>query len=197
MIQAMTNHISTTIKRLDNQQLTDVESKDFNKMTLSIIVAMAKNRAIGKNGDLIWHNSRDLKQFKKITSGHSVIMGYKTYLSLPNRKPLPNRRNIILSSRLDNAPEGFEIADSINKALEMVKDENEVFVMGGGIVYEQFLPNADRLYLTRIDKEFEADTYFPYINFDEWELVDLEVIDDDPQVDYSYRFEVWERGVNC
>lgn len=166
-------------------------------MTLSIIVAMAKNRAIGKNGDLIWHNSRDLKQFKKITTGHTVIMGYKTYLSLPNRKALPNRRNIILSSRLENAPEGFEIADSINKALEMVKDENEVFVMGGGMVYEQFLPNADRLYLTRIDKEFEADTYFPYINFDEWELVDLEVIDDDPQVDYSYRFEVWERVLNC
>ena len=197
MIQAMTNPISTTIKRLDNQQLTDVESKDFNKMTLSIIVAMAKNRAIGKNGDLIWHNSRDLKQFKKITTGHTVIMGYKTYLSLPNRKALPNRRNIILSSRLENAPEGFEIADSINKALEMVKDENEVFVMGGGMVYEQFLPNADRLYLTRIDKEFKADTYFPYINFDEWELVDLEVIDDDPQVDYSYRFEVWERVLNC
>ncbi|MBR7024366.1 MAG: dihydrofolate reductase, partial [Bacteroidales bacterium] len=73
-------------------------------MTISIIVAMAENRAIGRNGDLIWHNSRDLKQFKKITSGHTVIMGYKTYLSLPNQKALPNRRNIILSSRLENAP---------------------------------------------------------------------------------------------
>ncbi len=163
-------------------------------MTISIIVAMAENRAIGKNGDLIWHNSRDLKQFKKITSGHTVIMGYKTYLSLPNQKALPNRRNIILSSRLENAPKGFEIADSVKKALEMVKDEEEVFIMGGGMVYEQFLPLADRLYLTRIGKSFEADTYFPYINFDEWDLVDLEVIDDDPQVDYSYRFEVWERS---
>lgn len=163
-------------------------------MTLSIIVAMAENRAIGRNGDLIWHNSRDLRQFKKITTGHTVIMGYKTYLSLPNHKALPNRRNIILSSRLDEAPEGFELAGSINTALDMVKDEEEVFVMGGGMVYEQFLPLADRLYLTRIGKSFEADTYFPYINFDEWELVDLEVIDDDPQVDYSYRFEVWERS---
>ena len=162
-------------------------------MTLSIIVAMAENRAIGRNGDLIWHNSRDLKQFKKITTGHTVIMGYKTYLSLPNHKALPNRRNIILSSRLDEAPEGFELADSINAALDMVKDEEEVFIMGGGMVYEQFLPLADRLYLTRIGKCFEADTYFPYVNFDEWDLVDLEVIDDDPQVDYSYRFEVWER----
>lgn len=163
-------------------------------MTLSIIVAMAENRAIGRNGDLIWHNSRDLKQFKKITTGHSVIMGYKTYLSLPNHKALPNRRNIILSSRLETAPEGFELAGSINTALDMVKDEEEVFIMGGGMVYEQFLPMADRLYLTRIGKSFEADTYFPYVNFDEWELVDLEVIDDDPQVDYSYRFEVWERS---
>lgn len=163
-------------------------------MTLSIIVAMAENRAIGRNGDLIWHNSRDLKQFKKITTGHSVIMGYKTYLSLPNHKALPNRRNIILSSRLDEAPEGFELADSINAALDMVKDEEEVFIMGGGMVYEQFLPMTDRLYLTRIGKSFEADTYFPYVNFDEWDLVDLEVIDDDDSVDYSYRFEVWERA---
>ncbi|MBR0178752.1 MAG: dihydrofolate reductase [Bacteroidales bacterium] len=167
-------------------------------MTLSIIVAMAENRAIGRNGDLIWHNSRDLKQFKKITTGHSVIMGYKTYLSLPNHKALPNRRNIILSSRLENAPEGFELVSSIPQALEMVKDEEEVFIMGGGMVYEQFLPMADRLYLTRIGKNFEADTYFPYINFEEWELVDLEVIDDDPSVDYEYRFEIWERPTpNC
>ena len=101
-------------------------------MTLSIIVAMAENRAIGRNGDLIWHNSRDLRQFKKITTGHTVIMGYKTYLSLPNHKALPNRRNIILSSRLETAPEGFELAGSINTALDMVKDEEEVFVMGGG-----------------------------------------------------------------
>ena len=164
-----------------------------NKMTISIIVAMAENRAIGRNGDLIWHNSRDLRQFKKITSGHTVIMGYKTYLSLPNQKALPNRRNIILTTRLDEAPQGFEIADSIKKALEMVKDEEEVFVIGGGMVYEQFLPFADRLYLTRLNKEFEADTFFPYVNFDEWDLVDLEVVDDDPQVDYSYRFEIWER----
>ena len=164
-----------------------------NKMTISIIVAMAENRAIGRNGDLIWHNSRDLRQFKKITSGHTVIMGYKTYLSLPNQKALPNRRNIILTTRLDEAPKGFEVADSIKKALEMVKDEEEVFVIGGGMVYEQFLPFADRLYLTRLNKEFEADTFFPYVNFDEWDLVDLEVVDDDPQVDYSYRFEIWER----
>ena len=158
-----------------------------------MIVAMAKNRAIGKENQLIWHNSNDLKHFKKVTMGHTVIMGYNTWLSLPGQRPLPHRRNIIISTRLDQSPEGFELAHSIPEALQMVESEEEVFVMGGGIIYEQFLPKADRLYLTHLDKDFEADTYFPYVNFDEWELVDLEVVDDDPQVEYSYRFEVWEK----
>lgn len=162
-------------------------------MTLSIIVAMAANRAIGKDGDLIWHLSRDLKHFKAITTGHTVVMGYKTFLSLPNHKALPNRRNIIISSRLEQAPEGFELANSIDDALKLVHDDDEVFIIGGGSIYEQFLPKTDRLYLTRLDKEFEADTFFPYINFEEWSLVDVEVIDDDTQVEYSYRFETWER----
>ena len=161
---------------------------------ISIIVALARNRAIGLNGNLIWHLSADLKYFKRVTSGHTVIMGYRTYLSLPHHKALPNRRNIIISSRLEQAPEGFELAHSIQEAADMVHDEEEAFVIGGGSIYEQFLPKADRLYLTRLDKDFEADTYFPFINLEEWDLVDLEVIDDDPQVDYSYRFEVWERA---
>ena len=163
-------------------------------MTISIIVAMAANRAIGINNQLIWHNSNDLKHFKKVTSGHCVIMGHNTWLSLPGQKALPNRRNIVISDRLDTAPEGYELATSIPQAIEMAQNEDEVFIMGGGSIYEQFLPKADRLYLTRLDKEFEADTYFPYVNFEEWNLVDVEVIDDDPQVDYSYRFEVWERA---
>lgn len=154
---------------------------------------MAKNRAIGINNQLIWHNSNDLKHFKQVTQGHCVIMGHNTWLSLPGQRALPNRRNIIISDRLDVAPEHFELASSIPEALDLVKDEDEVFIMGGGSIYEQFLPKADKLYLTRIDKEFEADTYFPYINFENYDLIELEVIDDDPQVDYSYRFEVWEK----
>lgn len=160
---------------------------------ISIIVALARNRAIGLNGNLIWHLSADLKYFKRVTTGHTVIMGYKTFLSLPNHKALPNRRNIIISSHLEQAPEGFELAHSIQEAVNMVHDEEETFVIGGGSIYEQFLPKADRLYLTRIDKEFEADTYFPYIDFDEWNLIDVNVVDEDPQVDFTYRFEVWER----
>lgn len=160
---------------------------------ISIIVALARNRAIGLNGNLIWHLSADLKYFKRVTTGHTVIMGYKTFLSLPNHKALPNRRNIIISSHLEQAPEGFELAHSIQEAVNMVHSEEETFVIGGGSIYEQFLPKVERLYLTRIDKEFEADTFFPFVNFEEWNLIDINVVDEDPQVDFSYRFEVWER----
>lgn len=163
------------------------------KTKISIIVALAKNRAIGKNGDLIWHLSNDLKHFKEVTSGHTVIMGYKTYASLPGKKALPKRRNIIISSHLTEAPEGFEVANSILDAMKMVYNEEEVFIIGGGMIYEQFLPIADLLYLTKIDKDYEADTFFPIINYDRYNLIDLKVIDDDPQIDCSYRFETWER----
>ena len=163
------------------------------KTKISIIVALAKNRAIGKGGDLIWHLSNDLKHFKEVTSGHTVIMGYKTYMSLPNQKPLPKRRNIIISSRLTEAPEGFEVANSVSNAMKMILNEEEVFIIGGGMIYEQFLPMADKLYLTRMEKIFEADTFFQIINFNQWNLIDLNVVDDDPQVDFTYRFETWER----
>lgn len=163
------------------------------KTKISIVVAMAKNRAIGKNGQLLWHISNDLKHFKKVTTGKCVIMGHNTYVSLPGQKALPNRRNVIISDRLDAAPEGFELATSIQKALQLVENEAEVFIMGGGMIYEQFLEMATTLYLTRVDKDFEADTYFPIVNFDEWERIELDVIDNDPQVDYSYQFETWEK----
>lgn len=162
-------------------------------MTISLIAAVAKNRAIGKGGDLIWHLPNDLKHFKEVTTGGSVLMGYKTYASLPGKKALPKRRNIILSDHLKEAPEGFEVVSSIPKAFELLKNEPEVFVIGGGMIYEQFLPFADKLYLTRIDKKFEADTFFPIVNFDDWDLVELQVVDNDPQIDCEYRFETWER----
>ncbi len=162
-------------------------------MKLSIIAAVAKNRAIGKGGDLIWHLSNDLRHFKEITTGGCVLMGYNTYASLPGKKALPKRRNVILSSRITAAPEGFEVVRSIPDALELLKEEPEVFVIGGGMIYEQFMPMADKLYLTRIDRTYEADTFFPFVNYDEWELTELHVIDDDAQIDCEYRFETWER----
>ena len=162
-------------------------------MTISMIVAMARNRAIGKGGDLIWHLSADLKHFKQVTMGKTVVMGRKTYESLPGKRPLPGRRNVILSERMEMAPEGFELANSVEQVMRDYADCDEIMIMGGGSIYEQFLPLANRLYLTRLDKSFEADTFFPVINFEDWLLVDLQVFDDDPQVDFSYRFEVWDR----
>jgi dihydrofolate reductase len=162
------------------------------KPIISLIVAMAQNRAIGINNKMPWHLSADLKRFKKLTSGHSVIMGRKTFESLPNGS-LPNRRNIIISESLNPVPEGCEKAESIAEALKLTNQEQEVFVIGGGSIYEQFLPLADKLYLTVIESDFEADTYFPFINFKDWELTEMEVMDNDLQADFVYRFETYER----
>ncbi|MDR0969027.1 MAG: dihydrofolate reductase [Lentimicrobiaceae bacterium] len=159
---------------------------------IALIVAMAKNRAIGKNGQLLCHLANDLKHFKNSTTGHTVVMGRKTFESLP-KGALPNRRNIILSEHLEQVPENTEVVASINELFEKTTNENKIFIIGGGTVYEQFIEIADYLYITYLDKEFEGDTFFPPFNLDDWELMDLEVIDDDPTVDFSYRFERYER----
>lgn len=163
------------------------------KPIISIIVAIAQNGAIGKNNQLLWHISNDLKRFKKITAGCSVIMGKRTLFSLP-KGPLPNRRNIVLSDTLTDCFEGgCETAFSIEEALSKVNGEEEVFIIGGGMIYEQFLTLADKLYLTIVEKDFDADTFFPKIDFSEWELIEKENIGNDPNVDFSYRYETWLR----
>lgn len=160
---------------------------------LSIIVAIAQNNAIGKDNQLLWHISNDLKRFKRITAGHSVIMGKRTLFSLPSG-PLPKRRNIVLSDKLtDCFGGGCETAFSIKDALKKVENETEVFIIGGGMVYEQFLPLADKMYLTIVEKDFDADTFFSEIDFSEWELIEKETIQDDSSVDFSYRYETWLR----
>lgn len=153
---------------------------------------MAQNRAIGLNNTMPWHLPADLKRFKKLTSGHTVIMGRKTFESLPNG-PLPNRRNIIISETLNPIPAGCEKAESLNDALKLAEHDEEIFIIGGGSIYEQFLPKADKLYLTIIEADFEADTYFPVINFRDWELTEKEVMDNDLQANFVYRFETYER----
>ena len=137
---------------------------------ISIIVAQAQNRAIGKDNNLLWHISDDLRRFKALTSGHSVIMGRRTFMSLP-RRPLPNRRNIVLTHdqgfNYPLPPEAtatLEVAHSIPAALKMVAGEEEAFVIGGAEVYRSFLPLATRLYVTWVYADFEADAYFPVID---------------------------------
>jgi dihydrofolate reductase len=141
-------------------------------MTYSIIVAIAQNGAIGKNNELLWHLSEDLKYFKQTTSGKTVIMGYNTWLSLPI-KPLPKRRNIVLvpDSSFDNPD--FESAYSIEDVGKICGDDDKCFIMGGGSVYQQFLPLVDRLYITWVFKDFEADIFFPEIDFSQWKQIFL------------------------
>lgn len=130
---------------------------------LSIIVAVAQNYAIGKDKDLLWHISDDLKHFKAITSGHPVIMGRNTWNSLP-RRPLPKRRNIVLTHSVDFQPESVEVAHSLAEVFALVRDEEQAFIIGGAEIYRQFLPWVQTLHVTWVHRDFEADTFFPVID---------------------------------
>jgi dihydrofolate reductase len=134
---------------------------------IAIIVAVAQNFAIGKNNELLFHLPNDLKRFKKITKGHSVIMGKKTFFSLPNG-PLPQRRNIVITDIPEDTFEGCESVNSIEEVIELVKNEEMAFVIGGGMIYRQFYPIAGKLFLTLVQKDFDADIFFPEINFNKW-----------------------------
>lgn len=153
---------------------------------ISIIVAIAQNFAIGKNNDLLFYLPNDLKRFKEITSGNTIIMGRNTLLSLP-KWPLPNRRHIVISDKPDDQFEGCEVVFSIDEAVKKVKDEKEAFIIGGGMIYRQFYPLAGKLYLTLIHKNFDADVYFPEINYREWQEESREdLYDAKNDFDYSY-----------
>lgn len=153
---------------------------------ISIIVAIAQNFAIGKNNDLLFHLPNDLKHFKEITSGHTIIMGRNTLLSLP-KWPLPNRRHIIITDKPDDAFPGCETVFSIDEAIEKVKDDKEAFIIGGGMIYRQFYPVAGKLYLTLVHKDFDADVYFPTIDYSEWKENSREdFFDEKNDFNYSY-----------
>ncbi len=153
----------------------------------SIIVALSQNYVIGKNQDLLWHISDDLKRFKQITLGSPVIMGRKTYLSLP-RRPLPNRRNIVLTSQQNLQLDGCEVVSSIETIQQMADSEQEFFVIGGGSVYEQFFPLANKLYITWVYQDFEGDTFFPCFDEEEWEIEEKspQFHDEESNLDFAY-----------
>ncbi len=155
---------------------------------LSLIVAIDENNAIGINGDMLCHLPNDLRHFKETTSGHTVIMGKRTLFSLP-KYPLPNRRNIVLSSQPDHTIQGVEWVTSIKETQQVVAAEEEAFIMGGGMVYKQFMPIADKLYITHIHNAFPAaDTYFPAINPEEWQRISEERHEADERHAYAYSF---------
>lgn len=144
------------------------------KPTISIIAAIGKNRELGKNGELIWRIPEDMRHFKEVTNGHPVIMGRKTFESIG--KPLPGRNNIIITRNVDYAAPGCIIVQSIEKAIKEAKKRNqeEIFIIGGGEIYKLAMPLTDRLYLTIVDASADADTYFP--SFDDFLLIERKEI---------------------
>ena len=153
-------------------------------MTLSIIVAIASDGAIGRANDLLWHLPADLKRFKELTTGHTILMGRKTFESLP-RGPLPNRRNIIISRSLPAQP-GAEVYPSIQQAMEDCASDEEVFIIGGGEIYRQLLPDTERIYLTRVQASFpDAEVFFPELDPTEWVEEAREVYPRDERNEYD------------
>ena len=159
---------------------------------ISIIVAVSEDWGIGKDNELLWHISEDLKRFKRLTSGNTVIMGKKTWESLP-RRPLPGRKNIVLTDNpkesIENAVTAYSLQDSLNKC-----DQNEeIFIIGGGSIYRQFMPVADRLFITHVHMKAPADIFFPEIDLSIWEITEKEEFKTDGDNNIPYTYAIYER----
>jgi dihydrofolate reductase len=159
---------------------------------LSLIVAMTPDRVIGSGGDLPWRLSADLQRFKRITMGHTMIMGRKTFESIG--RPLPGRTSIVVTRQRDYAPPGVLVAGGLSEAIEQARGDSEVFVIGGSQMYDLALPYADRLYVTRVESDIEGDTFFPEYDQGDWRLVDSSPqFEPDDRNEFPHRFEVYER----
>lgn len=164
-------------------------------MKISIIVAVAENNVIGKKGSIPWHLPEDLKHFKKITSGHHVIMGQTTFESIG--RPLPKRVSVVLTKDRNFESSSCIITHSLIEALKTAEKagENEVFFIGGGSVYEQALPLASKLYLTRVHARINGDVFFPKIDPTVWKLVLCETHQKDPENPYAFDFCIYQKRV--
>ncbi|MDK1288743.1 type 3 dihydrofolate reductase [Pseudoalteromonas umbrosa] len=163
-------------------------------MVISMIAAMAKDRIIGDDNKMPWHLPADLQHFKKITLGKPVIMGRKTFESIG--RPLPGRRNIVITRNAQYQAEGIETASSTEEALALVDKIDEVMIIGGGNIYKQFLPLCTKLYLTYIDLDIEGDTRFPeYTSSGNWVEVESEVHEPDDRNKYRYKFVTLNKGL--
>lgn len=159
---------------------------------ISIIVAVSEDWGIGKDNELLWHISEDLKRFKRLTSGNTVMMGKRTWESLP-RRPLPGRKNIVLTDVPNEKIDGSVTVYSIEDALSKCVKGEEIFVIGGGSVYRQFMPIADRLYITHVHKKTPADIYFPEIDLNIWKVVEKEEFKASERDCISYAYVIYER----
>ncbi|WP_079509465.1 dihydrofolate reductase [Mesobacillus jeotgali] len=159
---------------------------------ISLIWAMDENRVIGYHNQLPWRLPADLKFFKRITMGHPIMMGRKTFESIG--KPLPGRENIIITRDENYQPDGCTVMNSIEEFMAYAKQKDEeIFVIGGAEIFKEILPAADRLYLTMIHHQFEGDTYFPVFDIDKWDLQTREVGPKDEKNPYDYEFLIYKR----
>ena len=161
-------------------------------MRLSIVVAMDCNRLIGKDNELPWYLPADLAFFKKLTTGNTILMGRRTFDSIG--RPLPSRRNIIITRNTNIEITGCEVVNSIEEALSLAQGETEVMVIGGAKLYQQILPIADRLYITQIESEFDGDTYFPSYNEAEWFQISLDSREPDEDNHHKCHFITLDRS---
>lgn len=160
---------------------------------LSIIVAVAKNNVIGKDNKLIWHLPEDLKRFKKLTSGHTIIMGRKTFESLG--RVLPNRKHIVLcnDAKLNVENQNVKIINDVSLLDEYINSAEENFVIGGATIYKLLMPYANKMYITQINEEFEGDVYFPKIDEKEWNIVETEKGLKNEQNPFDYEYVTYVR----
>ena len=156
-----------------------------------IIAAVAENNALGKNNDLLWHLPNDFKRFKEITSGHHIIMGRKTFESFP--KPLPNRTHVIITRQNDFEHEGCIVVQNIEKALSVCPINENLYIIGGGEIYQQSISFADQLDITRVHHSFDADVYFPEIDPEIWELTSETFHQKDERHLFDYTFQTFVR----
>jgi len=154
---------------------------------ITIIAAAGTNNELGKDNDLLWHLPADFKRFKKLTTGHHIIMGRKTFESFP--KLLPNRFHVIITRNKNYNPDGAIVVHSMEDALEIAKKDDDPFIIGGGEIYKIGMDFADKIELTRVHSTFEADTFFPEIPSKEWDLVSEEIYEKDEkhQFDFVYQ----------
>lgn len=159
---------------------------------ITLIAAVAENNALGKNNQLLWHLPDDFKRFKNITTGHHIIMGRKTFESFP--KPLPNRTHVIISRQKNYQPDGCIVVDSLEKAIAVCPKNEETFIIGGGEIYKQSIAIADKLDITKVHHTFDADTFFPEIDLNEWKLTSSEFHLKDEKHQFDFAFETYLRN---
>lgn len=158
---------------------------------LTLIAAVAENNALGKDGGLPWKLPDDFKRFKKLTQGHNIILGRKTFESLP--KKLPERKHIILTNQKDYDHEGCVVVHNIKDALAFVQDDEQAFVIGGAHIYKLALPFVEKLELTQVHHSFDADTYFPDVDFTKWNLINKDFHEKDEKHNFSFSYLTYKR----